>query len=61
MLCIMHGSKKVGGGGCLIVKLIAEVSLESPIANEIIPRPRPIPANRAVENVVSELHMYIIY
>lgn len=43
MLCIMHGSKKVGGGGCLIVKLIAENKSWIPHRKRNDPSPTPHP------------------
>lgn len=43
MLCIMHGSKKVGGGGCLIVKLIAENKSWIPHRKRNYPSPTPHP------------------
>lgn len=43
MLCIMHGSKKVGGGGCLIVKFIAENKSWIPHRKRNYPSPTPYP------------------
>lgn len=43
MLCIMHGSKKSGGRGCLIVKLIAENKSWIPHRKRNYPSPTPHP------------------